>query len=72
MDVRIQLLRQFTGLRETLAHDGWRVEPTADGSLSACHPQVPNEVAARSRLLGLGLLTSGSVRIEFRPPLGKQ
>jgi len=34
-------------------------------TLSARHPQAPDERAARRRLHGLGLLTSTALRIEF-------
>ena len=65
MHVRIELLRQSEPILAALRKDGWEVAFGQDG-VSARHPQAPNESAARRRLHGLGLLTSGSLRIEFR------
>ena len=64
MHVRIELLRWAEPILVALRKDGWAVESGRDG-VSARHPQAPNERAARRRLHGLGLLTSGSLRIEF-------
>lgn len=68
MNVRIQPLRQPDGLRQALCDDGWSLETERDGVVYAEHPQVGAEVAARNRLHHLGLLTSGSLRIEFPHP----
>ena len=68
MDVRFQFLRQFSELGKTLRDDGWRVETEGNDYLSAHHPEAPTEFTARTRLLKLGLLTSRSLRIEFRKP----
>ncbi len=68
MKVHIQLLRQSEDLRQTLRNDGWSVEPEENDSIFARHPQVLDEVAARSRLHQLRLLTSRSLRIEFHCP----
>ena len=65
MHVRIELLRWSEPILVALRRDGWAVESGQGGTLSARHPQAPNETAARRRLHGLGLLTSGSLRIEF-------
>ena len=65
MHVRIQPLRGSEAFVVALREDGWAVECGHDGAVCARHPQVPDEGAARSRLHGLGLLTSGSLRIEF-------
>jgi len=65
MHVRIQLLRRPETFLAALRGDGWAVECGHDGAVCARHPQVPDEGSARSRLHGLGLLTSGSLRIEF-------
>jgi hypothetical protein len=65
MHVRIELLRWSEPILAALRRDGWAVESGQDGAVSARHPQAPNERAARRRLHGLGLLTSGSLRIEF-------
>ena len=64
MHVRIELLRQSEPILAALRKDGWEVAFGQDG-VSARHPQAPNESAARRRLHGLGLLTSGSLRIKF-------
>ena len=65
MHVRIQALRGPEAFVVALREDGWAVEPGQGGTLCARHPEVPNQRAARSRLHGLGLLTSNSLRIEF-------
>ena len=64
MHIRIELLRQSEPILAALRKDGWEVAFGQDG-VSARHPQAPNESAARRRLHGLGLLTSGSLRITF-------
>jgi hypothetical protein len=66
MHVRIQPLRGSEAFVVAMRKDGWAVEPGQGGALCARHPEAPNERAARRRLHGLGLLTSGSLRIEFR------
>ena len=65
MRVRIELLRWSEPILAALRKDGWAVESGQGGTLSVRHPQAPNERAARRRLHGLGLLTSGSLRIQF-------
>ena len=64
MHVRIELLRRSELILAALRKDGWAVAFGPDG-VSARHPQAPDEGAARRRLHGLGLLTSGSLRITF-------
>ena len=64
MHVMIELLRQSEPILAALRKDGWEMAFGQDG-VSASHPQAPNESAARRRLDGLGLLTSGSLRITF-------
>ena len=64
MHVRIELLRQSEPILAALRKDGWEVAFGQDG-VSLHHPQALNESAARRRLHGLGLLTSGSLRITF-------
>ena len=44
---------------------GRELEAGQGGTVCACHPQASDEGTARSRLQGLGLLTSRSLRIEF-------
>jgi hypothetical protein len=65
MHVTIQPLRQPETILAALRHDGWAVESGQDGAVCARHPLASDEGAARSRLQGLGLLTSRSLRIEF-------
>jgi hypothetical protein len=67
MHLRIQLLRGPETFLVAFREDGWAVEIGQDNAVCACHPLVPDEGAARSRLHGLGLLTSGGLRIEFCP-----
>jgi hypothetical protein len=64
MHVRIELFRQSEPILAALRKDGWVVAFGQDG-VSARHPQVADVSAARRRLHGLGLLTSGSLRITF-------
>ena len=64
MHVRIELLRQSESILAALQKDGWRVAFGQDG-VRARHPQAADVNAARRRLHGLGLLTSGSLRIKF-------
>jgi hypothetical protein len=68
MRVTIQPLQRSETFLAALRDDGWAVESGQDGALCARHPQVPDESAARSRLQGLGFLTSGSLRIAFCYP----
>ena len=68
MNVQIDLLRPSTYPRDALLHDGWKLEAEHPSSFRVSHLQVTDEQAARTRLQRLGLLTSGSLRIEF-PPL---
>jgi hypothetical protein len=65
MHVRIQSLRRSEAVLGALREDGWAVEFGQDGAVCARHPLAADEGAARSRLHVLGLLTSGSLRIEF-------
>ena len=64
MHVRIELLRQSEPILAALRKDGWQMAFGQDG-VSARHAQAPDVSAARLRLHGLGLLTSGSLRITF-------
>jgi hypothetical protein len=65
MHVSIQVLRRSETFLGALRADGWDLQPGQDGVVCARHPLVADEGAARSRLHGLGLLTSVSLRIEF-------
>jgi hypothetical protein len=62
----MRFLRHAGKLQAALQNDGWELEREHDESLYARHPDVPDEEAARDRLCSLGLLTSGSLSIEFR------
>ena len=65
MHVTIQPLGLPQTFLAALRDDGWAVESGQDGAVCARHPLASDEGAARSRLQGLGLLTSRSLRIEF-------
>jgi hypothetical protein len=67
MQMHVQFLRRSTDLALLLVRNGWRLMPQGDRSYRAQHPGIRDERAARSRLHLLGLLTSGSLRIEFGP-----
>ena len=67
MNVHMNLLRP-DNFRATLRKDGWAILAAANqDELDTTHPEVRDENAARIRLDRLGMLTSGSLRIEFRP-----
>jgi hypothetical protein len=66
MKVHLRFLRQASMLQEALRNDGWKLEPEKGESLCACHPDVPDESSARSRLHRLGFLTSPALWIEFQ------
>ena len=68
MRITIRVLDNPDTVRGRLQRDGWEVDRAADGSLSVSHPFAESERNARLRLFQLGLLTSGSLRIEF--PVG--
>jgi hypothetical protein len=68
MDVRVQFLRRANDLSTLLRAAGWSLHPAHGAFLSARHPHVRDEDAARSRLHQVGLLTSSCLRIEFGPP----
>jgi hypothetical protein len=65
MMVRIDMVRRTDGLRELLRANGWALQEPRAGTLYASHPQAGNQLAARSLLHELGLLTSRRLRIEF-------
>jgi hypothetical protein len=65
MKVQLRFLRQSEAIQAALQKDGWELVPQGEDSLIALHPLVTDEAAARNRLLDLGLLTSGSVYVEF-------
>jgi len=65
--VDIQMLRPSEKLLGLLSHDGWALESSQELALCVSHPQVADQEQARHRLDRLGLLTSGRLRIEFRP-----
>jgi hypothetical protein len=53
------------GPLQALRGDGWRLRDEPGGAVLGTHPAVANEAAARERLHGLGLLTSGALLIRF-------
>jgi hypothetical protein len=65
MRLRIQLLRFGKVAIDRLQHDGWRLKTENTDTVSACHPAVQSESAARARLHALGLLTTANLRIDF-------
>jgi hypothetical protein len=67
MNIEIQLLRQRETIRGLLRAHGWRLDQKPDHHCSASHPEVTDQAAARAHLEALGLLTSGSLRIDFGP-----
>ena len=66
MNVYIELLRPSEETRRLLNDDGWKLDPAHPELPHALHCTVADESAARNRLMRLGLLTSSSVRVEFR------
>ncbi len=67
MRISIYPLGSANAVRELLVEDGWRTEFAAGDCIEATHPHVANEEQARERLYPLGLLTTGTVRIEWEP-----
>jgi hypothetical protein len=65
MHVQLRFLRERATIQEVLQIDGWDLAWETDDSLTARHPLVHDETAARNRLHYLGLLTTGSAHIEF-------
>jgi hypothetical protein len=72
MRILFEPFRGHVELVRILRADGWTLVAWRDDAVLAEHPGVADEVAARSRLHHLGLLTSGRLRIDFlravRPP----
>lgn len=66
MNVYIELLRPSEETRRLLNDDGWKLDPAHPEQVHALHCTVADESAGRNRLMRLGLLTSSSVRVEFR------
>jgi hypothetical protein len=67
MLVRLEFLHGTEGLRDLLQANGWVLGGPGAGPLLASHPEAIDQPSARSRLHGLGLLTSGRLRIQFGP-----
>jgi hypothetical protein len=65
MRLHLRFHRKSEFVQEALQKDGWQLQREADDSVSARHPLVCNETAARNRLQDLGLLTTRAVSIEF-------
>jgi hypothetical protein len=66
MNIHIEVLRAVVGIRELLLTDGWRVDEAETPGLRASL-RVEDQDDARNRLLKLGLLTSGRIRIGIEP-----
>jgi hypothetical protein len=67
VNIRVELLGQPQRIRDALCRDGWSLSGPGT-NLIASNPAVLDEGTARTHLYALGLLTSGSVRIEFLLP----
>ena len=65
MRIHLRFLRRRELIQEALRVDGWQLEREQDGSVTAQHPLVKDETAARIRLHNLELLISASVYIDF-------
>ena len=65
MLIRFHFLRDAATPLQALRGDGWQLQDEPGGVVLGTHPDVANEAAARSRLDGLGLLTSRSLLIRF-------
>jgi len=71
MKLRLRFIRKHDLIEKALRADGWRLERESDDEVTAHHPLVRDEPAARIRLQELGLLTSASLRIEFGRVAGR-
>ena len=67
MVIRIPVLTRSCCVCQVLRDDGWEVAKEDADTLTADHPEVSDQRAARTRLCHLGLLTSPRLRIEFDP-----
>ncbi len=65
MNVHFEVVHRSLNLQRLLRHDGWVIRQKVGDALSASHPEVLDQAAARYRLQHLGILTSPAVRIEF-------
>jgi hypothetical protein len=65
MLTRFHFLHEPATLLSALRGDGWDLHSGPGGAVEGTHPEVSDEDAARSRLDGLGLLTSRSLLIRF-------
>ena len=65
MFIRFHFLRDAAIQLQALRGDGWQLQDEPGGAVLGTHPAVANEAAARERLHGLGLLTSGALLIRF-------
>jgi hypothetical protein len=66
MNINVEVLRTVSEIRELLLTDGWRVDEEETPGLRASL-RVQDQEDARTRLLKLGLLTSGSIRVGIEP-----
>jgi len=51
MRIHVRFLRETEEIQEALQKDGWQLEWERDDFLTAQHPLVQDETAARNRLL---------------------
>ena len=55
-------------LRALLRAQGWVLDEGGPTRVTARHPRVTDQETARTRLLEMGLLTSGRFRIDIGQP----
>jgi hypothetical protein len=67
MKISIYPLGSAETIQDALLQDGWQTKLIADNWIEATHPHVADEEQARERLYPLGLLTTGTARIELEP-----
>ncbi len=65
MRMRIETGSHSIAVKEQLEREGWRVDQSRDGKMTATHTGIVDEPDARQHLQEMGLLTSSKVRIEF-------
>jgi hypothetical protein len=65
MFTRFHFLDEPADMIQALRGDGWVLRGEPGGLVEGTHPEAADEAATRSRLNGLGLLTSRALRIGF-------
>ena len=58
MRVHLRFLQRREPIEESLRLDGWQLERHQDGGVTAQHPLVKDEAAARIRLQGLDFVAN--------------